>query len=38
VRVSSHHAPRAVNMTHCTRSSGNRNGCSLSEPDSPWLL
>jgi nucleolar protein 15 len=38
VRVSSPYAPRAVNMTRYTRSSGNRNGCSLSEPDSPWLL
>jgi nucleolar protein 15 len=38
VRVSSHYTPRAVNTTHHTRSSGIRNGCSLSEPDPPWLL
>ena len=38
VRVSSHYAPRAVNVTQYTRSSGIGNGCSLSEPDPPWLL
>lgn len=38
VRVSSHYAPQAVNMTRFTRPSGIRNGCSLSEPDSPWLV
>lgn len=38
VRGSSHYAPRAVNMTYNIRSSGIRNGCGLSEPDSPWLL
>ena len=30
--------PRAANTTHYGRSAGIRNGCSLSEPDSPRLL
>jgi nucleolar protein 15 len=40
VRVSSPYAPRAVNhdSLRYTRSAGIRNGCSLSEPDSPRLL